>query len=101
MFFSKKENEQVKRLDQLIIYEREKNNKEIQLGNLEIEIDSLRKKIQLNEEWLENQDIILNEYSMEEWEMWLENKKVECRKLQLQKDELKKKIERITYNKTE
>ena len=56
MFFSKKENEQVKRLDQLIIYEREKNNKEIQLGNLEIEIDSLRKKIQLNEEWLENQD---------------------------------------------
>ena len=30
----------------------EKNNKEIQLGNLEIEIDSLRKKIQLNEEWL-------------------------------------------------
>lgn len=95
MFFSKKENEQVKRLDQLIIYEREKNNKEIQLGNLEIEIDSLRKKIQLNEEWLENQDIILNEYSMEEWEMWLENKKVECRKLQLQKDELKKKIEEL------
>lgn len=74
-FSSKKENEQVKRLDQLIIYEREKNNKEIQLGNLEIEIDSLRKKIQLNEEWLENQDIILNEYSMEEWEMWLETKK--------------------------
>ncbi|MFQ7787365.1 MAG: hypothetical protein ACLRIP_04445 [Blautia massiliensis (ex Durand et al. 2017)] len=64
--------------------------KEIQLGNLEIEIDSLRKKIQLNEEWLENQDIILNEYSMEEWEMWLENKKVECRKVQLQKDELKR-----------
>ena len=62
-----------------------KNNKEIQLGNLEIEIDSLRKKIQLNEEWLENQDIILNEYSMEEWETWLENKKVECRKLQLQR----------------
>ncbi|MFR9276360.1 hypothetical protein [Finegoldia magna] len=45
----------------------------------------MRKKIQLNEEWLENQDIILNEYSMEEWEMWLENKKVECRKLQLQR----------------
>ena len=44
---------------------------------------------------MENQDIILNEYSMEEWEMWLENKKVECRKLQLQKDELKKKIEEL------
>ena len=44
MFFSKKENEQVKRLDQLIIYEREKNNKEIQLGNLEIEIDKFEKE---------------------------------------------------------
>lgn len=32
MFFSKKENEQVKRLDQLIIYEREKNNKRDSVG---------------------------------------------------------------------
>lgn len=95
MFFSKKEDEQVKRLDQIIIYEREKNSKEIQLGNLEIEIESLKKKIQLNKEWLENQDIILNEYSMEEWRLWLENKKAECRKLQLQKDELKKKIKEL------
>ena len=95
MFFSKKEDEQVKQLDQIIIYEREKNNKEIQLGNLEIEIDSLKKKIQLNQEWLENQDIILNEYSMEEWGLWSENKKVECQKLQLQKDELQKKIEEL------
>lgn len=50
MFFSKKENEQVKRLDQLIIYEREKNNKEIQLGNLEIEIDSLELLYEMREE---------------------------------------------------
>ena len=82
MFFSKKENEQVKRLDQLIIYEREKNNKEIQLGNLEIAIDSLRKKIQLNEEWLENQDSILNRYAKGEGEMWLERKKGEGGKVE-------------------
>ena len=93
--FSKKEKELAKQLDQIITYEREKNNKEIQLGKLEIEIDGLKKEIQLNQEWLENEDIILNEYSMEEWMIWLENKKTECKKLQLQKDELEKKIEEL------
>lgn len=58
ILFSKKENEQIKLLDQIRAYEREKNNKEIQLEKLEIEIDSLKKVIRLNEEWLKNRDII-------------------------------------------
>lgn len=95
ILFSKKENEQIKLLDQIRAYEREKNNKEIQLEKLEIEIDSLKKAIQLNEEWLKNRDIILTEYSMEKWKIWLENKEAECRKLQSQKEELKAKIERL------
>lgn len=45
--------------------------------------------------WAEVESFLSNEEQMEEWEMWLENKKVECRKLQLQKDELKKKIEEL------
>lgn len=95
ILFSKKENEQIKLLDQIRAYEREKNNKEIQLEKLEIEIDSLKKVIRLNEEWLKNRDIILTEYSMEKWKIWLENKEAECRKLQSQKEELKAKIERL------
>ena len=95
ILFSKKENEQIKLLDQIRAYEREKNNKEIQLEKLEIEIDSLKKAIQLNEEWLKNRDIILTEYSIEKWKIWLENKEAECRKLQSQKEELKAKIERL------
>ena len=76
-----------------MIYEREKNNKEIQLEKLEIQIDYLKKEIESNKEWLENQDIILNEYSMEKWKIWIENQEVECKKLQLYRDELKKRIE--------
>ena len=95
ILFSKRENEQVELLDHIRAHEREKNNKEIQLGNLEIEIDSLKKVIRLNEEWLKNRDIILTEYSMEKWKIWLENKEAECRKLQSQKEELKAKIERL------
>ena len=71
IFFSKKENKQVKLIDQIMIYEREKNNKEIQLEKLEIQIDYLKKEIESNKEWLENQDIILNEYSMEKWKIWI------------------------------
>lgn len=93
IFFSKKENKQVKLIDQIMIYEREKNNKEIQLEKLEIQIDYLKKEIESNKEWLENQDIILNEYSMEKWKIWIENQEVECKKLQLYRDELKKRIE--------
>ena len=95
MFSSKKENEKVKLRDQIITNEREKNNKEIQLEKLKIEIDGLEKDMLLNKEWLENQDIILNDYSMENWKRQLENKKAECQKLQLQKDEIKKKIEEL------
>ena len=95
ILFSKRENEQVELLDHIRAHEREKNNKEIQLEKLEIEIDSLKKVIRLNEEWLKNRDIILTEYSMEKWKIWLENKEAECRKLQSQKEELKAKIERL------
>ena len=57
------------------------------MEKLKIEIDGLEKDMLLNKEWLENQDIILNDYSMENWKRQLENKKAECQKLQLQKDE--------------
>lgn len=95
MFLAKKENEQVKLIDQIIAYEHEKNNKEIHLEKHRIEIASLEKEIQLNIEWLKKQDIVLNEYSIEKWRAWLENEETNCKKLQLQKDELSKKLEKL------
>ena len=95
LFVSKKENKRVKLIDQIIENEREKNDKEIQLGKLEIETENLNKKIQLNKEWLEEQDIILDEYSMGAWRICLEKKKLEYQKLQQQKRELEKKIETL------
>lgn len=95
LFVSKKENKRVKLIDQIIENEREKNDKEIQLGKLEIETENLNKKIQLNKEWLEEQDIILDEYSMGAWRICLEKKKLEYQKLQQQKIELEKKVETL------